>query len=234
VLTTGGEPLHENLAEALGTAFPNARRLVVYGMTEAGPRISHETFEAGCGTDGCVGRPYPHFEWRIEPIEEELAQTGAGRFVLRGPSMFLGYIAADGTYQGLDDDGFFHSHDLLSVDSTGRLHFRGRLDRIFKSGGKMVNPEAVERVILMDPAVDQACCFAAPHPILGLVPVAEIVATGGVTVDLANLLRRVSAHVEPHAIPRRIHCVSRLELADSGKQRRPAHRAQTARFPGPA
>jgi len=219
VLTTGGEALQKDLAEALGTAFPNARRLFLYGMTEAGPRISHEAFETGGSVDGCVGQPYAHFEWRIDPIGEETAE-GAGRLVLRGPSMFLGYITASGGYEGLDEAGFFHSSDLVSTDSAGRLHFHGRLDRMFKSGGKMVNPMAIERVICMHPAVEAAYCFAELHPMLGLAPAVEIVPKDNITIDPADILRLASAHLEPHALPRRIASVSHLELAESGKQRR--------------
>jgi acyl-CoA synthetase (AMP-forming)/AMP-acid ligase II len=217
VLTTGGEPLQKDLAEALGAAFPNARRLFLYGMTEAGPRISHETFEAGGGADGCAGRIYSHFEWRVDPVEEEPEVSG-GRLILRGPSMLLGYIAADGSYNGLDEAGFFHSSDLVSLDATGRLYFRGRLDRMFKSGGKMVNPEAVERVISLHTAVDNAYCFAERHSILGLTPAVEIVPKGGVVADPADILRLASAHLEPHAVPRRIIIVSHPKLADSGKR----------------
>jgi acyl-coenzyme A synthetase/AMP-(fatty) acid ligase len=218
VVTTGGEPLGSDLERGLGSAFPNARRLFLYGMTEAGPRISHVAFEEGGGVDGCVGVPYDHIEWRLDPVEG----TGGGRLVLRGPSMFLGYITAAGAYEGLDGAGFFHSNDLLSRDTAGRLHFRGRIDRIFRSGGRLVNPEAVERVLVAHPAVEDAVCRAEPHPVLGLVPVAEVVVRPGKTFDEASLRTFCVARVEPHAVPRRITPVAAGELAESGKRRRPA------------
>jgi acyl-CoA synthetase (AMP-forming)/AMP-acid ligase II len=42
-----------------------------------------------------------------------------------------------------------------------------------------VNPEAVERVLASHPCVADAVCFAEPHPVLGLVPIAEIVMREG-------------------------------------------------------
>ncbi len=218
VVTTGGEPLGIDLATGLARAFPNARRLFLYGMTEAGPRISHLPFESGGGEDGCVGVPYDHFEWRLDP----LPAGDAGRFVLRGPSMFLGYIREDGGYEGLDPEGFFHSNDLMSRDAEGRLHFRGRIDRIFRSGGRLVNPEAVERVLASQPEVEDAVCRPEPHDLLGLVPVADVVIKAGTNFDAAALRERCRSRIEPHAIPRRIEQVAGWSLAESGKRRRPA------------
>ena len=77
----------------------------------------------------------------------------------------------------------------------------------------------MERVIRMHPAVEDVRCSAEPHPILGLVPVAEFVAKSGTAVEPADLLRLVTARMEPHAIPRRMVGVPRFELADSGKRR---------------
>ena len=218
VVTTGGEPLGSDLAAGLERAFPNARRLFLYGMTEAGPRISHLAMEDGGGVDGCIGVPYDHFEWRLDPV----ADSDAGRLVLRGPAMFLGYIAAAGGYEGLDDAGFFHRNDLLSREPAGRLHFRGRIDRIFRSGGRLVNPEAVERVLASHPDVEDAVVQPEEHPLLGLVPVATVVLRPGAEFDQGSLSGHCRGLIEPHAIPRCFWVAKASELAESGKRRRPS------------
>lgn len=222
VVTTGGEPLGDDLRQSLGRAFPNALRLFLYGMTEAGPRLSHLPFDAGGGIEGRIGTLYPHVEWRIDPIGGGPAEDCVGRLVLRGPAMFLGYVAADGGYEGLDADGFFHSNDLVQVGPGRVLTFRGRLDRIFRSGGRLVNPDAVERVLEAHPAVGEASCFPVPHPVLGLVLGAEVLPVAGVDIDEAALLRWCSERVESHALPRRIVASGGWEVAESGKRRRPA------------
>lgn len=218
MVTTGGEPLGADLVAGLARAFPHAERLFLYGMTEAGPRISHLAFEEGGGVDACVGVPYDHFDWRIEPVPG----SAAGRLVLRGPSMFLGYVTVDGGYEGLDAEGCFHTQDLVSLDAGGRLHFRGRLDRIFRSGGRLVNPEAVERVLASHPDVEDAVVSPEPHPLLGLVPVARVVMRPGTVVDQAALRAACAAAVEPHALPRSIVVGDAAGLAESGKRQRPA------------
>ncbi len=216
LVTTGGEAFSERLLADLEHTFPRARQLVLYGMTEAGPRISHETLANGGGRDACVGVPYPHFEWRMEPADGMAAAHGSGRLSLRGPSMFLGYIAPDGSYAGLDADGFFRSNDVVSIDAVGRLHFRGRIDRVFKSGGKLVSPDEIERVLRLHASVADAVVYPAPHPLLGLVPEADVIAAAGAACDPEELTEFVRGHAEPHAVPRSIKPAAG-GLSDSGK-----------------
>ena len=217
LVTTGGESLPRGLTDALHRAFPSARKVFLYGMTEAGPRVAHEAFENGGGCEGCVGRPFAHFDWRLEGVPG--AAAGEGRLLLRGPSLFLGYVAANGSYEGLDAEGFFATNDLLATLPDGRLAFRGRLDRVFKSGGRLVNPAAVEALLRRHPDVADAACFPEEHEWLGLVPVAEILLRPGASLDEGVLLDFCRLHAEPHCVPRRIAQVAEWTLNDSGKRR---------------
>jgi acyl-coenzyme A synthetase/AMP-(fatty) acid ligase len=214
LLTTGGEPMDRNLFEGLEQAFPNAGKLFLYGMTEAGPRISHLAFEQGGGRDSTIGFPYAHIEWRLEKIEN----TEGARLVFRGPGAMLGYIAPGGGYEGLDAEGFFHSNDLLEPTPDGRLRFGGRLDRIFRSGGRLVNPEAVERVLESLPSISAAFCHAEEHPLLGFVPVAEVVFHERMALDPRAILEACAPFIEPHSLPRKISVRDELPLAESGKR----------------
>lgn len=217
LLTTGGEPMEPGLRERLSEAFPCARKLFLYGMTEAGPRISHLPFDLDGGVDGRIGTPYSHIDWRLDPMEG----LDGGRLVLRGPNMFLGYITPDGRHQGLDAEGFFHSNDLLRPLPRGGLRFCGRIDRVFRSGGRLVNPDDVERVIVSMPNITAATCLAEPHPVLGHVPVVQVVCEDEALWDPSALRTACLEHVEEHAVPRRFDRASMGELSESGKRLRP-------------
>lgn len=224
IATTGGEALGKSLAADLAKAFPNAKRLFLYGMTEAGPRISHLALEDGGGQDACIGTPYPHFEWRLDAAEN----TPHSRLAIRGPSMFLGYVNPEGAYSGLDADGYFRTNDLVSQDDWGFLHFRGRLDRIFRSGGRLVNPSDIEQLIAAHPDVTHAVCRPEYDEYLGFVPVVEVLVRPGVQLMSQEIHTHCSLLMEPHVIPRKIIIKTSQELAESGKQSmRPLQRAQT-------
>ena len=220
-LTTGGQDFSDDLLAGLGQTFPLARKLALYGMTEAEPRISHEEFARGGGRDGCVGRPYAHVECKLEAGAWSSA-ANTGRLAIRGPSVMLGYIGEHGRYEGLGDDGFFRSNDLVSFDEKGRLHFRGRIDRMFKCGGKLVNPLAVEEVLRRFPGVQEVVCKAAPHALLGLALEAEILPADGFSLDSERLAAFARRECEPHAIPRVFRIVKTMEQAPSGKLLRPS------------
>lgn len=227
VVTTGGENFTDELITGLERAFPAARKLALYGMTEAGPRISHEDFALGGGRNGCVGRPYAHFECRIEPGEWSSAAT-TGRLAIRGPSMMLGYIGQDGLCEALVDGGFFRTNDLVSLDDKGRLHFCGRIDRMFKSGGKLVNPAAVEDVLRRFPGVQEAVCAASPHPLLGLALEAEVLPAAGMSLKPELLAAFARRECEPQAVPRVFRIVETMKQTPSGKLLRPSTAAGRA------
>lgn len=218
LVTTGGEHIDDGLLRQIREAFPNGTLQTLYGMTEAGPRISHRTLARDEGFDGYIGKPFSHFEWSIEPVQQGGFPEGAGRLVLRGPSVFLGYISGSGDYQGLEPDGFFRSSDLVRSDPQGGLQFLGRMDRLFKSGGKLVNPNEVEAVLMQHPAVKDARCKAAPHPQLGLVPIAEIVLQAGTTATAPNLQEHCKASLQQQAVPRRIEFKFSFPVNPSGKR----------------
>ena len=217
MVTTGGEALSPELAADLNRAFTEAKKIFIYGMTEAGPRISHDDINTGGFARGCVGKPYQHIEWRIDPLANPDLPAHVGRLALRGPSIFLGYLQPDGNYAGLEADGFFCSNDLVSRDEAGRLYFHGRLDRMFKSGGKLVNPNTIERILIQHHGVQQARCRVEPHPILGFVPVADVVAKTGHQPTEADLKTHCEYHLDSHAVPRKFHRLAQLPINHSGK-----------------
>jgi len=131
--------------------------------------------------------------------------------------MFLGYLQANERFVGLDDEGFFRSSDLVSVDSEGRLRFHGRVDRLFKSGGKLVNPTEIEAVLGRHPLVRQVVCRGEPHDLLGRIVVAEVVPEGPFPDAEATLRRHCEDHLEAQAVPREIRLVDRLPVSASGK-----------------
>ena len=217
--TAGGESLGCEMAGEIRRMFPHAKRRFLYGMTEAGPRISDDDMDNGRFKENGIGVPYSHIEWRVDPVDKDLSATeNVGRLVLRGASIFLGYLQpSTGKYVGLDDEGWFHTSDLISTDAAGRLYFYGRADRLFKSGGKLVNPAAVERILASHPDVRSICCRPQSHPVLGLVPVVDVAVDPGSGASEADLKSLCSAHLDKHTIPVQITLRDELPVALSRK-----------------
>jgi long-chain-fatty-acid--[acyl-carrier-protein] ligase len=78
------------------------------------------------------------------------AATGqAGMLLVRGPSIFGGYLGTDVASPFVEHAGkqWYRTGDLVSADTDGVLTFRGRLKRFIKLGGEMVSLPAIEAVL---------------------------------------------------------------------------------------
>ncbi|HEY5718584.1 MAG TPA: 2-succinylbenzoate--CoA ligase [Motiliproteus sp.] len=126
--------------------------LISYGLTE----MSSQVMSGPANTTGRLGQLLPGRELCIGAQHELL---------VRGPTLFLGYLPApeasadqtEGELQRpLDSDGWFHTRDCGQLDAEGGLYVFGRLDNQFISGGENIQPEEIEGVLLKYPGVAEA------------------------------------------------------------------------------
>ncbi|HET6859080.1 MAG TPA: AMP-binding protein [Streptomyces sp.] len=98
---------------------------------------------------GSVGRPLDGLELRIAPD---------GEILVRGETVFAGYLRADGSVESaLDADGWFPTGDIGRIDADGYLWLTDRKkEMIITSNGKNVSPALVENTLKEHPLIGQA------------------------------------------------------------------------------
>ena len=133
------------------------RVLEGYGLTETSPVIAIDGFTPGELRIGSVGRPLPSFEVKLAPDGELLA---------RGPSVFSGYWnKPQETAESFDDDGFFRTGDIATIDQDGFVFITDRKkDLIVTAGGKNVAPQPIESRLKESPLVDSAVLIGDGRP----------------------------------------------------------------------
>ena len=111
-----------------------------YGVTEASPVIAVN--QPGANRPGTVGHLLQHIETKLEPVE---GLADAGRLVVKGPNIMLGYVLPDrpGVIQP-PPHGWHDTGDIVSIDGEGFITIRGRLKRFAKLGGEIVSLAVVE------------------------------------------------------------------------------------------
>jgi len=126
-------------------AFMNAaggRFYVLYGQTEAAPRMTtlqHEAFETA---ETSVGTALPGC--RIEILNPDA--TGAGEIVFHGPNVMLGYAERrEDLALGDVEKGRLLTGDIGRLDESGRLFITGRAKRFAKVYGLRVNLDDLEQ-----------------------------------------------------------------------------------------
>jgi long-chain acyl-CoA synthetase len=128
-----------------------------WGLTETSPIITLNG--PGCGSMklGSVGRPLPSYE---------LVVADDGELLARGPSVFGGYWSRPGrTAEAFDDEGFFHTGDIGTIDEDGFVFITDRKkDLIVTAGGKNVAPQPVETLLKRSELVENAVLIGDGRP----------------------------------------------------------------------
>ncbi len=126
-----------------------------YGLTETSPVISVNTpLNNKIGTCGKA----------LYGVEVKLAKDN--ELFTRGDSVMLGYHKnPEKTAEVLDEEGWFHTGDLASMDKEGYITIASRKKELFKtSTGKYVSAIAMEQKITANKWIDYAVVIADNRP----------------------------------------------------------------------
>ena len=122
--------------------FPYA---VGYGLTETAPLVCNFMVNKRKRL-GSIGVAAYNVEVRLDNVNPA---NGEGEIVCRGNNVMLGYYKdPERTIQVLDDEGWFHTNDIATVDKDGYYYIKGRLNNtILGPSGENIYPEEIEQVI---------------------------------------------------------------------------------------
>jgi long-chain-fatty-acid--[acyl-carrier-protein] ligase len=146
---TGAEKCPARVYDALAGSCPRALVLEGYGITECSPVVSVNRPERA--KRETIGVVLPSLEYAIvEPETGEKVIPGTrGMLLVRGPSVFHGYLEHSGDSCFVEHGGrqWYRTGDLVSEDTDQVLTFQGRLKRFVKLGGEMISLPAIEAVL---------------------------------------------------------------------------------------
>ena len=164
----GGGPIPARLVDgALARGLPVHTS---YGLTEMASQVTTTPPGASPGELLTAGRALPH---------REVSVSGEGEILVRGETLFAGYVGGEGVRLPLDAGGWFRTGDLGELDADGYLRVLGRADNLFVSGGENVQPEEIEEALCRLEGVDEAVVVPVPDGEFGARPAAFVRSTGG-------------------------------------------------------
>ncbi|MDO4804066.1 MAG: AMP-binding protein [Lachnospiraceae bacterium] len=102
-----------------------------------------------------------------EVIDEEgrpLSSGQAGEVVISSTTMLTEYLNADVPRVQIGDKSYFRTGDLGSKTEDGRLHIRGRLDRMVKYHGLRIELGDIENNLCRHPGIRRAAVVVAKTP----------------------------------------------------------------------
>ena len=216
------ERLIPRIRRVLGTEV-----IVGYGLTEIFQFALAGRSDDPGARPGVCGKPLAGVQLRL--LDEDGDPVGVdeiGNLELTCGSLFPGYwgggtpaptAAGEGD---LRPDGFFLTRDRFMVDAAGFYHHAGRVDDLFKVGGKWVSPAEVELALTSHEAVWEAAVIGADDDEGLIKPFAFVVTNVGqdsgprLEADLKEYVKNVLA---PYKYPRWIEFVDALPRGPGGK-----------------
>lgn len=215
-----------------------------WGMTETSPLGTVFCLKPGnkdLGADDIAqiqakqGRGVFGIEMKIsDPNGNELPWDGVafGDLKVRGPWVCSGYFRNDAP--ALDDDGWFETGDVATIDGDGYMQITDRTKDVIKSGGEWISSIDLENAAVDNPKVAEAAVIGRYHPKWSERPLLIVVRNPGEDVDKTDVLEWLEDRVAKWWQPDDVVFVDELPHTATGKINKLALRDQFAeyRFPG--
>ena len=144
--------------------FPYA---IGYGLTETAPLVCNVMVDKKKHL-GSIGVASYKVDIRLDNVNPA---NGEGEIVVRGNNVMLGYYKdPERTLQVLDDEGWFHTNDVATVDEQGNYYIKGRLNNtILGPSGENIYPEEIEQVINNIEGVEESLVMERDGKLVALV-----------------------------------------------------------------
>jgi fatty-acyl-CoA synthase len=148
-----------------------------------------------------------------------------GRLKVRGPAVAREYFKGDGG-DILDDEGFFDTGDVATIDPHGYMHVTDRAKDVIKSGGEWISTIELENLAVGHPKVAEAAVIGAPHPKWDERPLLIVVLKEGERATREELLGFMRDKVARWWLPDDVVFVKEIPHTATGKIQKTALREQ--------
>lgn len=202
--------------------------LHAWGMTELSPIGTACTFkakhlsldqEAKYKLQTKIGKPAYGIEMRITDDDgNELPHDGVafGHLKVRGPWVLKSYFRRDDE-NILDEDGWFDTGDIATVDQDGYAQIVDRAKDVIKSGGEWISSIDLENAAVGHPDVKEAAVIGVAHPKWQERPLLLVIRREGATLDKQGMLDYLETKVVKWWLPDDVIFVEELPHTATGK-----------------
>ena len=147
-----------------------------------------------------------------------------GRLKVRGPAIAKTYFKDDSNI--LDEEGFFDTGDVGTIDRYGYLNITDRSKDVIKSGGEWISSIEVENLAVGHPKVAEAAVIGVRHPKWDERPLLVIVLKQGQKASREELLAFLEGKIAKWWMPDDVAFVAEIPHTATGKIQKTALRAQ--------
>lgn len=194
--------------------------LVSYGMTETSPILTMTDFDDPAYLKSeTVGRALKGVKLKI--VDENRVETApgiVGEIACQTPGLMKGYYnMPEKTYEVIDEERWYYTGDLGTIDEDGYVRIVGRKKDLLIRGGYNIYPTEIEEAFYSHPSIMEAAIVGLPDTVLGEVSCAAITLKPNQQVTTDELKSFIQEKVADYKVPDHIVIVEELPKTPSGK-----------------
>jgi fatty-acyl-CoA synthase len=145
-----------------------------------------------------------------------------GRLKVRGPAVARRYFKDD--TEILDDEGFFDTGDVATMDPQGYMQVTDRSKDVIKSGGEWISSIDLENLAVAHPKVAEAAVIGVQHPKWGERPLLVVVLKKDQTAAKDEILGFMQGQIAKWWLPDDVAFVDEIPHTATGKIQKTALR----------
>jgi fatty-acyl-CoA synthase len=155
-----------------------------------------------------------------------------GRLKVRGPAVARAYYSDDSNI--LDEEGFFDTGDVATIDRQGYMRITDRSKDVIKSGGEWISSIDIENLAIGHPKVAEAAVIGIRHPKWDERPLLVIVLKPGVSATGDEIFAYMQGKIASWWMPDEIVFVDEIPHTATGKIQKTVLRERFKDFVLPA
>jgi len=141
-----------------------------------------------------------------------------GELLVRGPWIVGGYFAdAEASAEAVQEDGWFHTGDVATIDPDGYMQITDRRKDVIKSGGEWISSIDLENAAVAHDDVAEAAVIAVPHPHWGERPLLIVVPSADHCPERDKLIAFLARDFPRWMLPEDVIVVPELPHTATGK-----------------
>ena len=148
-----------------------------------------------------------------------------GRLKVRGPAITSSYFKGEGG-EILDEEGYFDTNDVGTIDQEGYLRITDRSKDVIKSGGEWISSIDLENLAVGHPDVAEAAVIGIAHPKWDERPLLIIVRKEGREVEAGDILDFMKGKIANWWMPDAVAFVDEIPHTATGKIQKTTLREQ--------
>ncbi|HMO75891.1 MAG TPA: long-chain-fatty-acid--CoA ligase [Sphingopyxis sp.] len=147
-----------------------------------------------------------------------------GRLMIKGPTIAGAYFGNEGG-DVLDEEGFFDTGDVSTIDAEGYMQITDRAKDVVKSGGEWISSIEIENIAMGHDAVANAAVVGVAHPKWDERPILLCQLKPGASATADDLRTFLDGRIAKWWMPDDILFVDDIPLGPTGKIDKKAIRA---------